>query len=102
MRLWAVINTDGTITQHEGKPSLEQLQKAVGGYIQLLPHFTKFEGKACAAYVDEEGRYKLPHHIVTNNLATSEWHRQMDKLEGPYIRYDLLGPVAVVFKGDKH
>lgn len=53
------------------------------------------------AYADEDGRYKLP-LIRENGLATSEWHMQMEKSGVQFIYYDLLGPVAVVFKGDKH
>jgi hypothetical protein len=72
-----IIQADGAIikTEQRNIPSLQQLQKAVGGFIELIPHFTRFEYKGKlyrrgTAYANEEGLYKrLPY----NHQATQAW-----------------------------
>jgi hypothetical protein len=53
------ITPEGTESYHEVKekrPSLEQLQMLVGGYVELVK--AKWEGRMREAYVDEEGLLK--------------------------------------------
>lgn len=56
------IKTDGTIikTVQREKPGYEQQRKAVGGFIETIPYFTKMthegiEYKRGTAYANEEG-----------------------------------------------
>ena len=46
-----VLRTDGSTEQLEGKPTLEQLQALVGGYIELVPIFD-----GSHMYCNEEGK----------------------------------------------
>lgn len=68
-----IIKTDGTQTtvRQPKAPTLEQLQKAVGGWIETVPYFTKFEGRGRGrAYANEEGLLKA---LPLNREATTAW-----------------------------
>lgn len=63
---WLVIDPDGTLHEREDPVTLEAMQEAVGGWIQLLdrvqPHVV--------AYGDEEGRLKMKQpNIVASRLV---------------------------------
>lgn len=86
-----VITPDGTVT-HEVQPKkfeLAQLQKAVGGYIETVGFFTKYEGKKCTAYVNEEGLITSP-PLPINNFATRLW------LEQYTFAHALAGNLAIL------
>lgn len=52
----------------EEKMSLSNLQKAVGGYIEVLR--VRFNGKNCAMVINEDGPAKqLPHNLVASRIA---------------------------------
>lgn len=72
MRKLTVIKADGSdrVVTYVKKADLRMLQKFVGGLIQPLPHFTMFEGKRCAAYMNEEG---LLQNLPVNDTATQLW-----------------------------
>ena len=57
-----ILHTDGTRTEMDGKPSLEELQAAVGGYIEHV----RITGRT-GMYVNEEG---LLMGLRTNPIAT--------------------------------
>lgn len=58
-------------------PSLHQLQEWVGGDIEMIPSFKRYEGKPCIAYFNEEGKLrKLP----INASAASAWHQVCDPM----------------------
>lgn len=62
-----VLRVDGSLEDLPKKPTLEQLQKAVGGYIEKvrLPH----QGQRYM-YVNEEGLiHRLPLNPSASNLA---------------------------------
>ena len=62
-----------TIIVIEKEPSLEQLQKAVGGYIEVVK--VRFEGKIRDAYVNEEGLLKqLPYNPYASELSVNRHH----------------------------
>lgn len=67
------LHADGrrTTAQQDDPPSLEQLQAAVGGYIEAVPHMARFEGRVCQAFCDEEG--KLTGKPL-NDQATRAWY----------------------------
>lgn len=53
------------------KPSYEQLSKAVGGYIENIPYFTRYgDYKRGMAYANEEG---IIHRLPMNHKATRAW-----------------------------
>jgi hypothetical protein len=52
--MYQLITTTGKATELSAPVSLEDLQKAVGGYIQIV-RFHYPEGKTGLAYVNEEG-----------------------------------------------
>jgi hypothetical protein len=80
------IHITGKVTKviQAKEPKLEQLQEAVGGYIERVPHFSqlaiKQDGKISAyhrgtCYANEEG--KLPHfNYPVNTRATEMWKGQ--------------------------
>lgn len=62
-------------SQQHRAPSLEQMQTAVGGYIERIPHFTRFEyeGKYYTrgqAFANEDGIMKK---LDFNEMATDAW-----------------------------
>jgi len=77
MKAVFIIQPYGPIIRTEQKavPSLKQLQDAVGGSIELLPGFTRFEfgGKTYtrgAAFVNENG---ISMQLPFNKRATEAW-----------------------------
>lgn len=62
------------------KPTLEQLQKAVGGYIETVPYLTKaWPYKRGRAFANENGVMEgLPH----NNAASLVWRMNCEHSTG--------------------
>jgi hypothetical protein len=77
-------------------PRLEDLAGAIGGgYIELVPHFKRYQGKPCVAFCDEDGKRK---NMGVNTRATELWYGQM---VGPFIHPDwLVGPIVII-TGDR-
>ncbi len=98
-----VIRIDGTITRTtiETAPTLEALQQAVDGQIELVPFFDTFEldGRAtpCVAFCDEE--HKL-HGKLLNAVATRHWFLSVRQAGLPSPD-DVLGGDVVVIVGDE-
>lgn len=86
MHKLTTIHIDGSVTtQDVAKVKLDDLQRIVGGYIELIPQFPAWEGKRCRAYCNEEGLLK---GMLVNQRATQHWrsvrpHR--DTLVGPVV-----------------
>lgn len=59
----------------------------MNGFIELVPHFTKYDGKIAIAYCNEEGRLK-PGFLI-NRWASMEWRKQFPQAEL------LLGNIAI-------
>lgn len=78
-----LLKTDGTIEQIGWNPSLSELQKAVGGYIELIP-----TGNAGYMYGNEEGKLM---GLPVNKAATS------------MIAFDdvVVGDVVVMEEGEE-
>jgi hypothetical protein len=90
-----IIATDGTETvqDHNQPLTLEFMQAAVGGYIELISTFDYFRGDRCVALCNEEG--KISHDRAGYNAkATEHWH-SCHGLNGDY----LVGPVLII-QGD--
>lgn len=64
---------------------LEALQTAVGGFIEIVPHFNTFEGKRAVAFCNEEGKL---HGLQHNTHATRLWLNR----HGDY----LVGSIAII------
>jgi Domain of unknown function (DUF3846) len=77
------------ITDLAETPNLDQLQSGVGGFIEVIPYFSKYEGHACVAFCNEEGRLK---GMLRNSLAHELWEAS----NGLNIDYMLVGPVVIV------
>lgn len=63
-RTMLVLRTDGTQEEQtftSREPPLRDLQKLVGGYIEMVPHSFKLKGKPAILFVNEDGlRLQLP------------------------------------------
>lgn len=93
MRTLIILHADGSRSiRPKNGVTLEDLQEAVGGYIEQLRGFTRFEGRACTAYCNEEGTLQdLPY----NQQATDAWLEQNTRYAQP-----LVGPVVIEIKGN--
>jgi hypothetical protein len=78
-----------TITAIKTQPSAEILQKIVGGWIELVPYFTAYDGVPCIAFCNEEGKLK---NLPYNPHATRLWQKAVD---GP-VDDVLVGTIAIV------
>ena len=79
-------------------PTLKQLNEAVGGYIQSVPHMRKYDGLSRGyAYCDEDGKMKGKPH---NPLASDVW---MQNVCGKALWYipNLVGDVVYYAKKPK-
>ena len=74
--------TDKLFTDENGKLSLEQMQSAVGGYIEIL---TSLDGEMCLIF-DEEGKLN---NKPSNNVATFYAQRKFG-LVNDYIAGDVI------------
>ena len=70
----------------------DDLQKAVGGgYIETIPYFETYEGQACVAFCNEEGKLN---DLAFNLPATVLWHKVL-RSDQRY-RDQLVGPIAIL------
>ena len=82
------VTADGYVEdQIQDRPfTLEQLQKAVRGYIETVCYFSKYDGKKARVYANEEG---IIRDLPINRWASEEWNRQ-----NPYSTF-LHGNIAI-------
>jgi hypothetical protein len=76
-----LIKSDGSISEVKfkgKKPSLEEMQQAVGGYIEMIPTKDKR-----MMVINEEGKMK---HLPLNSVATS----MVTLFQGDFIVGDVL------------
>lgn len=100
-------NTDTPETQrftHWRDCTLDYLQQAVGGYIELVPHFETFDaGDArvvpCIVYSNEYGKIN---RLPINALATRMWNSALGRA-GLYNDAEdyLSGPIVVILGDDE-
>ena len=89
------IKTDGRILRAtmNKQPTLDFIQQAVGGSIEMVPHFIKYEGRpVTVVYANEEARRTT---LKFNTLATQAW---LSCLHGGPKRYrpQLFGDILIV------
>ena len=79
--MWVVIQPDAGIEEHEGKPSLKDLQGAVGGFIEhvQLRHYD--------LWIDEEGKLngKATNATATRLALRDEAIWPDDRIVGPAV-----------------
>ena len=91
MNRMVVLKTDGTVEvtdKLDTVPPLDVLQKGVGGYIETVPFFNKYEGKQCKAFCNEEGKL---HNLPLNEHATALWVEQVGSVSDV-----LMGDVVIL------
>jgi len=91
------IKTDGKILRAtmNKQPTLDFIQQAVGGSIEMVPHFIKYEGRpVTVVYANEEARRTT---LKFNTLATLAW---LSCLHGGPKRYrpQLFGDILIVMR----
>lgn len=74
-------------------PKLEEYQQIVGGYIEVVPYFDRYEDGGCVAFCNEEGKLE---GLPLNATATKLW---IDLLG--YDPGDVLTGDIVVITGDQ-
>ena len=67
-----IVRTDGTTKELDHKPTLEEAQKIVGGWIELVRAKDR-DGKIVTLVVDEEGKIKrkVDNKIITEKYGAS-------------------------------
>lgn len=70
-----MVRPNGQYVLYTCEPTLENLQSLVGGYIEVIPGFTKYGRIPCIVLGDEEGKLKNKPY---NNRATLEWSKCMN------------------------
>jgi hypothetical protein len=78
-------------TERTTKPSLKEMQKAVGGLIELA-YEGRVDGLVCQVWVDEEGLLKARPHT---NLGLLDWMVS----KGIRPRENFVGPALVLVGG---
>jgi hypothetical protein len=91
------IKTDGRILRAtmNKQPTLDFIQQAVGGSIEMVPHFIKYEGRqVTVVYANEEARRMT---LNFNTLATQAWSLCLDGGPKRY-RPQLFGDILIVMR----
>lgn len=73
-RITVIRATDGEriVTDLTRAATLEELQKSVGGYIETVPYFDRYNGEPCVAFCNEEGKLD---GLPLNVAATNAWQK---------------------------
>jgi hypothetical protein len=95
-RLTIIPAGTGAVSSKElaAAPRLEDLPGGVGGDIELVPGFIRYQGEPCAAFCDEDGKGK---RMPVNQRATALWHAMLAPLK---VNDYLVGPIVIV-TGDR-
>jgi len=86
------IELDGTIkeTSYDHSPSLEDLQGAVGGYIEKI--YARYNGKWHIAYVNEDAKLR---GIPINTFACKKFVPSVKLARNQYAPVIIAGPLAI-------
>lgn len=55
------------------QPTLQELHRIVGGYIEAVPHWDDHNGEPCVVFCNEEGKLARPEPLPVNDRATLMW-----------------------------
>ena len=94
-----ILKVDGTkaVVDYDKPIQLDDIQKAVGGWIELVPDFDTYEGKTGAvAFCNEEGKLK---NLPVNDKATEAWAASIGEGDAASLGDALVGDVVVI-EGD--
>lgn len=88
-----ILRVNGAVEVKEltRKVGLDPLQDAVGGYIETVPRFDKYEGERCITFCNEEGKLE---GLAVNARATKLWADQG-------VTHDILLGDIVILTGDE-
>jgi hypothetical protein len=95
MRKITVIKADGTIdAQVVRRAELPFLQEMVGGNIEQIPHFAKYEGSKCRVWCNDEGRV-IP--LPKNDVASKLWKEQVSAVQSmpPCFDATVFGNIVI-------
>jgi hypothetical protein len=94
-----IVRADGKLTIHEltDCPTDEQLQDIVGGDIELVRHFDRFEGYPCVAFRREQGALL---GLPFNRTATVLWRLHLGFSE-KHMPEVLVGDIVIIRAGDE-
>lgn len=94
--MMTILRADGTsdCVELRKKPSLEDLQKLVGGFIERVPLWNRYSECPCVVYCNEEGKLQ---QLSLNEQATIAWYKAMNVDEAD----DALVGDVVILQGDK-
>lgn len=70
-RLTQILASNGqrVVTDLDRVATLEELQREVGGPIEVVPYFFRFEGATCMVFCNENGKIKnLPFNLEATKL----------------------------------
>ena len=87
-----IIPPDGIITTQniKGNFDLSILQKIVGGYVEIVPHFNKYGEDRCIVFCNEDGKMR---QLPVNRYATILWEKAVGHQMTPDY---LVGTIAIV------
>lgn len=90
-----IIKTDGFVLSRKllSPPTYQELNKAVGGYLETVPLWETFRGKPCVVFCNEEGKI---HNLPFNSVATVLWYQAIGQTHD-----DVLVGDVVVITGDE-
>jgi hypothetical protein len=97
-----IIHVEGNIVSvtewdkwnYDAMDFLDYLRRAVGGSIETVPYFARYDGKPCIAYCNEEGKIK---GMPVNRTAQMLWMAQTS-----IANHDVLvGNIVVAFGDDE-
>lgn len=90
-----ILKVDGTktVTELDRAATLDELQAAVGGYIETVPFLEKYEGDPAVAFCNEEGKLN---GLPVNQTADNVWAANLAGTE----RWDVLVGDIVILTGD--
>jgi len=89
------VELDGTIkeTPYDHSPCLEDLQSAVGGFIEKI--YARYNGKWYIAYVNEDAKLR---GIPVNTLACKKFVPSIKIAKNKYTPVIIAGPMAIWVK----
>lgn len=91
------------ITTYTKPIPLDDIQQAVGGHIEVVPYWDRFNGVHCVVFCNEEGKLEgLPRNVY----MTDKWEAYLKT--GGMSRFDkdgneldfLVGPIALITGDD--
>jgi hypothetical protein len=71
-------------------PTAELLHSAVGGWIEVVPYFTKLGDRPCIAFCNEEGKIN---GLRPNYIAQYLWENACPEIDG---LDHLVGAIAII------